>query len=284
MLRHTKADVIHVHSPFLMSWGDLMTCHHLAKPAKDRGVREHGTGVNGALRRAQRATVTVLDDILYRRRPTGTHLSFVSEFLRDEFTTRYGQPRSGWVLPPPTPAWRPVTTSSDARARSRWGCDGSIVVGYLGGVDNRKGFDEALALTGQPGMFPLLAGHGTDRIRCWRGRGIGFVEPDDVLEASDVVVAPALFDAAPVAVVQALARGIPVVVTPTIGWTPAISRHGAGVVWDRRTPLVDAVRRASTIRRDSIAPLIEEFGARAFRRRLLDVYEAVAANGSTPTP
>ncbi len=57
--------------PFPHVVGGSTTCHHLAKPAKDRGVREYGTGVNGALRRVQRATVTVLDDIHHRRRPHG---------------------------------------------------------------------------------------------------------------------------------------------------------------------------------------------------------------------
>ena len=277
VLRHMTADVIHVHSPFLMSWGNLMTCHHLAKPAKDRGVREYGTGVNGALRRVQRETVTVLDDILYRRRPTGTHLSFVSEFLKTTFGERYGSALGGWVLPPRAPAWRPVTTEERREARHRWNCGDGLVVGFLGGVDQRKGFGDAFELSREAGLFPLFAGQGTDNLTCEHGRGVGFVEPDDLLEACDVVVAPALFDAAPVAVLEPLARGIPVVVTPATGWAPTIARHGAGLVWDGTSRLSETVRLGSRVPQDAIRTLIDTLGIDGFRSRLLSAYETVAA-------
>ena len=275
IVRRTKADVVHLHSPFLMPWGDLMTCHHLAKPARDHGVREHRTGFDGALRRVQAAALTMVDDLLYRHRPSGTHLSFVSEFLRDVFVERYGTPTGGWVIPPKAPAWRPVTDDERRTARRRWACRDEIVVGFLGGVDQRKGFDHVLGLS-EEGLWPLFAGPGTENVECARGRGVGFVDPDDVLEACDVVVAPARFDAAPVAVLQALARGIPVVVTPSIGWAATIDRHGAGIVWSGTSPLSEAVHRAVAIPRDAIKPLVTTLGADAFRERLLAVYDAVA--------
>jgi glycosyltransferase involved in cell wall biosynthesis len=281
LLRRLTVDVTHVHSPFLMAWGNLMTCHHLARPAKDHGVTEYGTGLNGALRRGQRAALTIVDDLLYRHRPSGINLSFVSEFLRSTFRDRYGLPRGGWLLPPQAPAWRPVTDHVRSAARRRWGWESGLVVGFLGGVDQRKGFDHAFALSREPGLWPLFAGPGTDDLACARGRGVGFVEPDDVLEACDVVVAPALFDAAPVAVIEALARGIPVVVTPSTGWAPAIRQQGAGIVWDRTSPLSEAVRRASGIPKGVIRPLVEALGREGFRTRLLSAYEAVAEAPST---
>jgi glycosyltransferase involved in cell wall biosynthesis len=281
VLRRTPADVIHVHSPFLMRWGDLMTCHHLAKPAKDLGVREHRRGVTGALRRVQASALTVVDDLLYRHRPSGTHLSFVSEFLRDAFVSRYGKPSGGWVIPPKAPLWRPVTDDARGRARQRWRCGDGVVVGFLGGVDHRKGFDDALGLANVPGLWPLFAGPGTGDLACTRGRGVGFVEPDDLLEACDVVVAPARFDAAPVAVLQALARGIPVVVTPSTGWARTVDRHGAGIVWNQTSSLGDAVRRAASIPQSTIRPLVEMLGADGFKDRLLSVYEAMAGDQRT---
>lgn len=275
-LGDVRADVVHVHSPFLMRRADLITCHFLAGPAHARGVRETRRGIEGGLRRGQEGVTRMLDDRLYRRRPERIHFSFVSEFLRDEFADRYGTPRGGWVLAPTAPAWRPIRAAERARARRRLGCGDALVVGYLGGVDPRKGLPHVLGLADVEGLFPLIAGYGTEVLRPRRGRALGFVDTDALLEACDIVVGPAAFDSAPVAILHALARGLPVVVTPTTGWAKAVARHGAGVVWDGREPLATAVRAAAPGRRDACRAVIAEFDGEAQRAVLRTAYGAVS--------
>jgi glycosyltransferase involved in cell wall biosynthesis len=280
-LRGVTADVVHVHSPLLMRFADLMTCHFLAGPAFARGVRETRRGLEGRLRRLQAAGTKALDDKLYHRLPRRTHLSFVSEFLRDEFRARYGRPRGDWVLAPPAQPFRPVSSEARTAARRRWSCpDEGIVVGYLGGDDPRKGLEDAVALGMHGGAFVLLAGPGTSSLNLRHGRGVGFVDLDDLLEACDVVVAPALFDSAPVAVLHALSRGLPAVVTPTTGWAPAIERHGAGIVWTRSEPLLKAVQAAALVPADACRSLVADFHEDLQRQRLLEAYRSIVDGSS----
>jgi hypothetical protein len=94
-LRRVQADIVHVHSPLLAARADLHTAHFVSRPAFARGVRESKEGLEGALRRIQSRATRALDDELYRRVRRRTYLSFVSEFLRDEFERHYGSPRGG---------------------------------------------------------------------------------------------------------------------------------------------------------------------------------------------
>ena len=64
------------------------------------------------------------------------------------------------------------------------------------------------------GLEVLVAGPRLDGVVVPGGHVLGYVDPDQVIEASDVLLAPALFEAAGVAVGQALSRGVPVVVGP----------------------------------------------------------------------
>ena len=226
-LRFVQADVVHVHSPLLAASADLVTSHFMAQPAHARGVREATSGAEGALRRAQGELSRRLDDALYRRVGRTTAMSFVSEFLRDEFSAHYGEPAGGWILSPPAPPWRPVARAEREAARAQYGVRGdAVVAGYVGGSDPRKGYVHLAQLDGRDDVELLLAGPGSERLRSGGRPGLGFVDVDAMYAACDVVVAPAAFDSAPVAVLQAVARGVPVVVTPTCGWAGAVGRHG----------------------------------------------------------
>lgn len=276
-MRSVKADVVHVHSPLLASRADLLTSHHIAQLAYARGVREPARGPRGIMRTAQGEINRRLDDVMYRRLARTTAVSFVSEFLREEFSGRYGPPVGGWILPPPCPPWRPVCEDERAKARTRFGVrPGAIVAGYVGGNDLRKGCVHLAALDGSDDIELLGAGPGSERMRFNGRRGLGFVDVDELYAACDVVVAPALFDSAPVAVLQAVARGVPVVLTPTIGWAAAVSRHGAGVVWTRGESLPAAVRAAACCPRAACEQMTDELSPESQRDRLLDVYLRVA--------
>jgi glycosyltransferase involved in cell wall biosynthesis len=271
-LRGVEADVVHVHSPFLLPFADLLTSHFIAGPSYARGVREHRTGLEGALRRAQEGVTRLLDGAAYRWGRPRRHISFVSEFLRDEFRAHYGEPLGGWILAPPAPAWDPVGEEQRRAAKARWSCNGAIVAGYLGGSDPRKGLIHATSLIGEPGVQPLIAGPGSERIDAGGRPGFGFVDPDDFFEACDVVLGPAAFDSAPVAILKALSRGVPVVVSETSGWARAVERHGAGAVWRPGAPFVAAVRAAAAVRPEACRDLVAEFSEERQREVALEIY------------
>lgn len=276
-LRGVDADLVHVHSPLLAPAADLLTSHFMAQPAHAIGVRELTTGVEGALRRAQGEISRRVDDLAYRRIPDRTYVSFVSEFLRDEYARHYGPPKGGWVLAPPAPPWNPPNPSERSEARRRWGVEfGRISVGYVGGSDPRKGWFRLEQLTVEPDLHLLFAGPGSERISIGGRPGLGRVEIDDFYAACDVVVAPATFDSAPVAVLQAVTRDVPVVTTTSSGWAGALARTEAGIVWKPDAPLAAAVRAARDLPPANRRVFAEEFSAARQRRALLDAYDSVA--------
>jgi glycosyltransferase involved in cell wall biosynthesis len=283
---HPPGAVIHVHSPQLIPIADVMTCHHLLHPAHDHGVNPGGTRATSWLRRGQAWARRALDDRLYQRRTPTTRLTFVSEFLRDQFTQYYGEPFDGTVLPPSAPSWRPVTAEERRAARERFGLDEArLTVGYLGGDDPRKGIDAVRSLDARsPEVELIVAGPRSEHVQLVHGHAVGFQPPDAVIAASDVVLAPALFDAAPVAVLQPLARGIPVVVGAATGWAPAVRRHGAGEVWDSQADLAALVRKAASSDTRGCRALIEEVSAARVRERLFDVYGRVERTPRSPAP
>lgn len=276
-MRYVQADVVHVHSPLLAAQADLLTSHFMEQPAYARGVREATTGAEGVLRTAQGVLSRRLDDLLYRRLARTTATSFVSEFLRDEFSTHYGEPVGGWILSPPAPPWRPVAEGERDAARARFDVrHDAIVAGYVGGNDPRKGYVHLAQLDGRDDIDLLLAGPGSERLRFGGRPGLGFVDVDALYAACDVVVAPAVFDSAPVAVLQAVARGVPVVLSPASGWASAVRRHRAGAVWNAAEPLPAAVLAAARRGSAGCEQLTAEFSPDNQRDRLLDVYTRVA--------
>lgn len=270
--------LVHVHIPSLIRQGHLLTVHHLAWPAYRLGVRERGRGLELLARQAQDAVIRHVDDLLYRTRPPSTLISFASEFLAEEFRQQYGQARGGWALPPPAPVWRPVQANERTSARRERGVpERALVVGFLGGDDPRKGIRAVIGLEREADMHLLLAGRGSERLRTHSGQGLGHVDVDAFLPACDVVVAPALFDAAPVAVLQSLARDIPVVVRPPNGWARAIERDRAGVVWSGESSLADAIRAAHGTLSEGRQRFTDRYSAEEFDRRLGATYDAVLA-------
>jgi glycosyltransferase involved in cell wall biosynthesis len=281
-LRSVAANIVHVHSPWLADTADLQTSHFVSQAAFTRDIREPAKGLEGHLRRLQASATRRADDRLYRRRRPSTYLSFVSELLRDEFWRHYGEPRGGWIFGPPAPRWRPPDPAERSRARAALGVpERSIAVGYLGGTDPRKGFEHVLALQADPSLELLFAGPGSERVAVGGRPGLGFVDVGPFLSACDVVAAPSRFDSAPVAVLEALARGVPVVTTDASGWADAIKRHGCGVVWsDHGAPLADACRRAAVAPGDSCRALIDEFAPRRQREVLIGAYEQILGSAT----
>jgi glycosyltransferase involved in cell wall biosynthesis len=278
-LRRVRADIVHVHSPLLAARADLQTAHFVSRPAFAHGVREAMNGLEGALRRIQTWATRKLDDGLYRHLQSRKYLSFVSEFLRDEFERYYGPPRGGWILSPPAPAWRPPERTERAQARAALGVpDGRLAVGYLGGADQRKGLHEALTLVEEPDLTVLIAGPGSERVVVGGRPGLGFVDVDSFLSACDVVAAPTLFDPAPVAVLQALSRGVPIVTGAASGWVNAIRQHRCGLIWQVGSmPLAEACRQAAESPTEHCRAFVDQFASGRQKEILIGAYEEILA-------
>jgi glycosyltransferase involved in cell wall biosynthesis len=241
--------LVHGHLAPLAGRADLMTCHHLARAAADHGVPV-----------AQE--VVAFDDECYAR---SGELTFVSPFLRDECARLYG--RSGPVIGPVAPPWDPVERAPGRR----------IVVGYAGGDDVRKGVDAVRALAAEEDIELVLAGPHAERIEAAGARVAGWVDVREFAATVDVLVAPSLFDALAVVVLEALSRGTPAVVGPAVGVADNLARHAAGIVWDGTGSLADAVRAAAGIERGRCERFLAEYSADAQREALLAAYERVGS-------
>ena len=112
----------------------------------------------------------------------------------------------------------------------------------------------------------------------WISRFLTELGAKEVIEASDVLLAPALFEAAGVAVGQALSRGVPVVVGPANGWAGPVARHGAGVVLGDIGALGDAVAQAAHAGPQACREAAAEVSQGRQAIELINLYERVAGD------
>lgn len=185
--------------------------------------------------------------------------------------------------------------------------DERVVFLFLGRLDPIKGLDVLLdafarvcAQSSRVGL--ILAGEGEAgyenalRMECARlgiARDVffaGYVDGDvkcALLRDSDVFVLTSSSENQGVAVVEAMAAGLPVIVTPGVGIAQAIVSAGAGVVVDREPgPVADALlklERDRNVRKEMggrgrrLAQ--EKFSVEAMTRALLDMYAQAIAQG-----
>ncbi|WKX69525.1 glycosyltransferase [Streptomyces sp. XD-27] len=194
-----------------------------------------------------------------------------------------------------------------AAARARLGLrPDHFVVGAVGRLVPRKRYDLLLrAVADVPGARLLLVGDGperhrlralavrlgaTDRVRLL-GERDGAVEtagdpPADIpglLAAMDVFVSPSSAEAFGLAVVEALAAGLPVLYTacPAVDELPPEAAPGARRIAADPAPLAAALREhaAAGPRRLPVPPAVERYAIRRTAHRLMALYDRTAAHG-----
>jgi glycosyltransferase involved in cell wall biosynthesis len=176
---------------------------------------------------------------------------------------------------------------------------------FLGRLSWKKGLDrliDALALV--PGATLAIAGNDQEacqagleqqavaaRINPRRIRYLGPVHGDDkaaLLHYADVLVLPSHSENFGNVVLEAMAAGLPVVVTPQVGLADVVKEHGAGVVVKGHPPLLAAELRrllADPAGRQEMGRRGKEAAARRFSwesvaARMEEVYaETLAARG-----
>jgi glycosyltransferase involved in cell wall biosynthesis len=151
-----------------------------------------------------------------------------------------------------------------------------VAVGYFGGADERKGLSKVLQLALDARYVILGAGPRSETLRFGDRGGLGYVDVREVLAACDVVVAPTIFDAAPVAVLQAVAAGLPVVTGGDSGWAGPLCRFRAGAVCDAMTPLAAVIPGALPGSPRAARAFTEQYSYGSLKQRLADLWASEA--------
>ena len=246
----SRFDLIWGHQPQIADLCDVFNSHFLTRAVFERGGFCRPNSMRGLLGWAQQHIVLHAEDRFYQNWNQHTHMVFCSELLRKEFARHYGMPARNEVLVNFAPAFVNVEARDRERAREDVAKvrDSRIVLGYLGGIDPRKGYQELTeALRGENDLFLLIGGANSagfyDRGLAGRHYSTGLVnDTSQFYKACDVFIVPSRFDPCPLVVLEAAAHGIPVIVTNDVGNAPEVTRFGAGMVWERSAPLAPMVR------------------------------------------
>jgi glycosyltransferase involved in cell wall biosynthesis len=280
-----RFDVIHAHQPQVADLSDVFQCHFLTRVAYERKCLEERPGLRPKLIRAQQQGVLYAEDRCYRRWNPATRMLFCSDLLRHEFARLYGPPPLEEVLVNPCP---PINfASADERAAARRALVGDfsgLVIGYIGGLQERKGYKRLIpAIEADPNLFLLMAGAYTERFSAaalaGRFKGIGLVSDVSTFYAAcDVLVVPSLFEPLGLVAFEAAARGVPVIATREVGALPHLLEFSAGAEWIPPQPLGDLARRLVCDRqtvRAGAARMAAEISESRQADRLMAVYDQV---------
>lgn len=175
------------------------------------------------------------------------------------------------------------------------------VVAFLGLVGQRKGTDvliEALAMLAQRGIAfrAVIAGNGAVEEAVAQANALGIAdhldfpgwigeaEADAVLNGADIFVLPSRAENQPVSILEAMARGVPVIATRVGAIPEQIDDGASGVLVDpgKAAPLADALERLilSPDERQSMgaaaqARFAQDFSVAACARRFAEVYRSL---------
>jgi glycosyltransferase involved in cell wall biosynthesis len=253
LMRRERADVVHTHLWTSSLWGRLAA---LLARVPVRIVTEHNidTWRRGFHFAADRALADVTD-----------HFVFVSREVEAFYQERIGLgPSRGEVVRNGVDL-APFDVPVDAGAvRERMGLPpGATVAGVVGRLDERKGhryFLEAMADLEEPALRGVVVGEGRARQAIEarhvelglgeRVRLLGYWPSlAEAMAAIDVFVLPSLMEGHPLAILEAMAAGKPVVATRVGGNPEAVEDGVTGLLVPSRDP-VALGRAITTLLRD----------------------------------
>jgi glycosyltransferase involved in cell wall biosynthesis len=287
-------DVVQAHQPQISDSCDIFQCHFLTRAAANRGVLTAFKGKR-ALIRAQEEVVLRVEDRYYRRLARlktqangmgAPRILFISELMQREFRELYGVPARDEVLVQAPPVAEFPTSEERQAARQKWAPEAGqrLVVGFLGGTIERKGFRRVLkAMEKENDLFLLFGGPRSENFTAPqlgdRFKSVGFVaDTASFYAACDVFLVVSPFEPLGMVALEAAAHGVPVVASSGVGALPTLEKFDAGVAWHEGTFLGEAVHLAATRRRElnlGALKLSEVSGERAYGQRLLEVCELV---------
>lgn len=295
-----RFDVLHIHS--LYNFPGLIAAYFGRRHGVPYIVRPHGTLDPYHYR--QRRMFKAPYEALFERRNL-VHAAAV-HFTSDE-ELRLAQ-RTGWsfrgVVMPLGVDLPPADSGARAMANNLWPqCKGRRIVLFLGRVDEKKGLDFLIpafaSLTHErPDLHLLVAGPENDRygrkvrgwVRDWRIENrvtfAGMLTGDAkqcALGAASIFVLPSRGENFGVAVVEAMAAGLPVIVSEHVNIAPAIVGADAGVVVPLQVAplstamaaLLDDSDRAFAMGRKARQLVRAEFSWEQVGPRLAELYRSV---------
>ncbi|MDQ3994825.1 MAG: glycosyltransferase family 4 protein [Actinomycetota bacterium] len=284
---------------------DVVRVHAVQKAEAGRWPERGGRSFRAARTRAALAPVTrpkvgvarVIERLQFRPGCFNVLLA-ASEEVRDDLQEVHAVPRELIeVLLPPVETERFGQPDDGAARRAlRVGPDDALLL-FVGHDFERKGLGEAItALAGLPPRAHLVVvGRGDPRRYARAAHDAGLAErvhfvgatdsPEQWFAAADIFLLPTREDVWGMTVIEAMAAGVPVVVTAVAGAAAQVREAEAGVVvpdasartlTDVLSRLVSAPaerRRLGERGRDAAA----RFGVRAFGRAALAAYERALA-------
>ncbi|BCM93438.1 hypothetical protein IAD21_05329 [Abditibacteriota bacterium] len=278
-------DCVHGDQPQIADKCDLFRLHFLTRAASNRGLLAPWRGKR-ALTRAQEEVVLRLEDrfmcrLAHLPREKSPHVMFISELMREEFAHLYGVPTRSSVEVNAAPPAKFPSNSERQTARQQWAseADHRMVIGFLGGTHERKGFRHVLrALESSKDLFLLFGGPSSegfnipDALRS-KMKVVGFV--DDVNEffaACDAFIVAAQFEPLGMVALEAASRGVPVIASEGVGALPTLLQYNCGLAWPREAalePLVQNAVRDRAAMNQGATRMCAELGARHYTQRLL---------------
>ncbi|HEX8847965.1 MAG TPA: glycosyltransferase [Gemmatimonadaceae bacterium] len=229
--------------------------------------------------------------------PAAAALHYYSADERAEAERMFGDKvlGRGWVVPPAIPR------EAETMAPRRQGKGARVL--FLSRIDPKKGIETLLeawptVLERFPAARLIIAGGGgRDYAASVRARVLqmgaraatidlaGFLSGEAkraAFAAADVFVLPSFAENFGIVVLEAMAAGLPVVITPEVQLAPYVRRHGLGLITSREPgSLAEAIDTALTdteLRRRAadVAPELvrRDFALAAVERELLDMYRA----------
>jgi glycosyltransferase involved in cell wall biosynthesis len=290
LLRRLHPCLIHCHGTRAAFLADLARCATRRTPLI---YTVHGLSFGKDMSVFGRTFYSSVEKLLCRM---ADHVIFVSEADAREAVAR--------ALPGRTP-FSVIPNGVDARRfspRQESRPPGPPVVATVARLVEQKGVQylvdaAAIVCRKLPGCQFRIAGDGPllpalrERARALGIEGnchfLGAVaEAEELLAAADLFVLPSLWEGLPIALLEAMASGLPVIAADTAGSREIVERTGAGVIVPRRDAgaLADAILSLLSDRR-----MAEEMGIAARRavmenyaqdvmiRRTLELYERMTA-------
>lgn len=292
------ADVVHTQMPFV--YPTVLAGRLARQLGKPLFYHQRGNFLPSHLQR--RSLKKRIYIALFEKR-TLTHaagLIALTEAERDAF--RAIAPNTPCHVIPNGVTVPPVDDGAAARVEQRWGIPrDALVVLFLSRLEMWKGADElmesfARVQTEHPSLFLVMAGFDNCAAeRRWRPRAerdgygnrllftgvVAGAEKEDILQRADLFSLPSRGEGLSMAMLEALAHGVPVMLSPECHF-PDAERAGAGITVERDVEtMAEALR--SLIAEPARLRAMGEAGRALMRRdyswdvvadRLLDVYAA----------
>ncbi|HVT83518.1 MAG TPA: glycosyltransferase family 4 protein [Phycisphaerae bacterium] len=300
----SKFDIIHAHQPQVADLADVFQCHFLTRVAAERHCLEERKDLRSRFLRLQQQGVLHAEDKCFRNWNPNTWMLYDSALTQEEFHRLYGKCPLEQVLVYDFPPLRIATPEDRAAARkkflpnvalaSRQCSDAPIVVGYLGGMQERKGYKRLLAaLKDAPDIHLLFAGSHTENFSpppelTGRITPLGLVsDTPNFYAACDVLLVPSLFEPLGLVAFESAARGTPVIATPEVGALPHLLEFNAGEKWNPTESVPPLIRQVAANRaayQPGIQRMAEALSFTNYGKNLLAIYNKVLARTAGVSP